>query len=388
MLTTGGLAPHALRTPTSPPRMLRAVPAGARAMLALSVLGMLLAGARLAAPAPVATSAAAPAPSTEAGSAPAPVAATASAVGAIPGLVDPVRDLTVWYSDRVADANRAALDNLRGQLLTPVDPLTDGVTRTLYGPMVLITLPLLTFGGIVLGFLIMTSRTSGEGAYAARSTTPRYIAAAVLAILGIFLASVLAQFTAALDGAMVGVALPAGSVGGPAAWPSGGGVFAVLAQAGFDPSSGQGPDNWNDGAWLSSGLLGGILLTALGMAAWVVGMLERLLVVAGPLCLAAYAVPATARVTAVWARALLVVLAVRFAWTITFVLFSLVALPHVGPLGAPPTVDDTNVLLGLAAGAAAMMLGLPLVLIPLTLAGPQVLELPEMASMLAALRYL
>jgi hypothetical protein len=368
--------------------MLCAVPAGAWAMLALSVLGMLLAGARLAAPAPVATSAAAPAPSTEAGSAPTPVAATASAVGAIPGLVDPVRDLTVWYSDRVADANRAALDNLRGQLLTPVDPLTDGVTRTLYGPMVLVTLPLLTFGGIVLGFLIMTSRTSGEGAYAARSTTPRYIAAAVLAILGIFLASVLAQFTAALDGAMIGVSLPAGSVGGPAAWPSGGGVFSVLAQAGFDPSSGQGPDNWNDGAWLSSGLLGGILLTALGMAAWVVGMLERLLVVAGPLCLAAYAVPATARVTAVWARALLVVLAVRFAWTITFVLFSLVALPHVGPSGAPPTVDDTNVLLGLAAGAAAMMLGLPLVLIPLTLAGPQVLELPEMASMLAALRYL
>jgi len=254
--------------------------------------------------------------------------------------------------------------------------------------VVLVTLPLLTFGGIVLGFLIMTSRTSGEGAYAARSTTPRYIAAAVLAILGIFLASVLAQFTAALDGAMIGVSLPAGSVGGPALWPSGGGVFAVLAQGGFDPSAGQGPDNWNDGAWLSSGLLGGILLTALGMAAWVVGMLERLLVVAGPLCLAAYAVPATARVTAVWARALLVMLAVRFAWTITFVLFSLVALPHVGPSGAPPTVDDTNVLLGLAAGAAAMMLGLPLVLIPLTLAGPQVLEIPEMASMLAALRYL
>ena len=49
---------------------------------------------------------------------------------------------------------------------------------------------------------------------------------------------------------------------------------------------------------------------------------------------------------------------------------------------------DTDVLLGLAAGAAAMMLGLPLVLIPAVLAGPQVLELPELASTLAALRYL
>ena len=48
-------------------------------------------------------------------------------IGDIPILGDPVRDLTVWYSDRVRDANRAALDNLRGQLLTPIDPLHDTV---------------------------------------------------------------------------------------------------------------------------------------------------------------------------------------------------------------------------------------------------------------------
>ena len=81
----------------------------------------------------------------------------------------------------------------------------------------------------------------------------------------------------------------------------------------------------------------------------------------GPLCLAAYALPATERVTTLWFRALVAVLAVRFAWTIAFVLFSLQALPHIGASGSPPTVGDTNLLLGLATGAAAMMLGLPLV---------------------------
>ena len=44
-------------------------------------------------------------------------------------LGDPVRDLTVWYSDRVRDANRAALDNLRGQLLTPIDPLNEFIEQ-------------------------------------------------------------------------------------------------------------------------------------------------------------------------------------------------------------------------------------------------------------------
>ena len=163
--------------------------------------------------------------------------------------------------------------------------------------MVLITIPLLTFGGLILGYLIMVSRTSGESAYAARSVAPRFVVGATLAILGIFLVSVIAQFVAALDAAMVGVALPASAVGGPAGWPSTGGVFTVLQQGGFDPQVAQGPDNWNSGAWLSSGLLAGILTTCLAMLNWLLGGVERLLVLVGPLCLAAYAIPATERVT-------------------------------------------------------------------------------------------
>ena len=46
-----------------------------------------------------------------------------------------------------------------------------------------------------------------------------------------------------------------------------------------------------------------------------------------------------------------------------------------------------NVLLGLAAGAAAMMLGLPLVLIPIALAGPQILDVQGAGRLVAALRY-
>ena len=268
---------------------------------------------------------------------PAPLEAIAGdpPVGDIPIIGDPVRDLTVWYSDRVRDANRAALDNLRGQLLTPIDPLADTVTRTLYGPMVLITIPLLTFGGLILGYLIMVSRTSGESAYAARSVAPRFVVAATLAILGIFLVSVIAEFVAALDAAMVGVALPTAAVGGPAGWPSSGGVFTVLQQGGFDPRVAQGPDNWNSGSWLSSGLLAGVLTTCLAMLNWLLGGVERLLVLAGPLCLAAYAIPATERVTRLWFKVLVVVLAMRFAWAITFVLFSLQAAAYVGASGAP-----------------------------------------------------
>jgi hypothetical protein len=345
-------------------------------MLALAVVGLGLAVIERAAPSP------ATAPAT-------PVETTVvdPPVGNIPIIGDPVRDLTVWYSDRVRDANRAALDNLRGQLLTPIDPLADTVTRTLYGPMVLITIPLLTFGGLILGYLIMVSRTSGESAYAARSVAPRFVVAATLAILGIFLVSVIAEFVAALDAAMVGVALPPDAVGGPEGWPSSGGVFLVLQQGGFDPQVPQGPDNWNSGAWLSSGLLSGILVTCLAMVNWLLSGIERLIVLAGPLCLAAYAIPAAERVTMLWFKVLVIVLAIRFTWAITFVLFSLQALPFIGSSGAPATVADMNVLLGLSTGAAAMMLGLPLVLIPVALAGPQILDVRGAARAVAALRY-
>ena len=377
MLTTGGLVPPALQTPELGPAATWRVPRAALVLLVLAVVGLGLAVIERVAPSPV------PVP-------PAPLESIAGdpPIGDIPILGDPVRDLTVWYSDRVRDANRAALDNLRGQLLTPIDPLNDTVTRTLYGPMVLITIPLLTFGGLILGYLIMVSRTSGESAYAARSVAPRFVVGATLAILGIFLVSVIAQFVAALDAAMVGVALPATAVGGPAGWPSTGGVFLVLQQGGFDPKVAQGPDNWNSGAWLSSGLLAGILTTCLAMLNWLLSGVERLLVLAGPLCLAAYAIPATERVTRLWFKVLVVVLAMRFAWAITFVLFSLQAATYIGTSGAPATASDMNVLLGLAAGAAAMMLGLPLALIPIALAGPQILDVQGAGRLVAALRYL
>jgi hypothetical protein len=377
MLTTGGLAPPTLRTPREGAPVTWRVPRAALVLVVLAVIGLGIAVIREASPDPLPVTAG-----------PVEVAAGDQPVGDIPILGDPVRDLTVWYSDRVRDANRAALDNLRGQLLTPIDPLNDKVTRTLYGPMVLITIPLLTFGGLILGYLIMVSATSGETAYAARSVAPRFVVGATLAILGIFLVSVISQFVAALDAAMVGVALSPTAVGGPDGWPSAGGVFAVLQQGGFDPKVAQGPDNWNSGAWLSSGLLAGILTTCLAMLNWLLGGVERLLVLVGPLCLAAYAIPATERVTRLWFKVLVVVLAMRFAWAITFVLFSLQAGVYVGASGAPATVADMNVLLGLAAGAAAMMLGLPLVLIPVALAGPQFLDVGGAARVVAALRYI
>ncbi len=377
MLTTGGLVPPTLRTPESGARTPWRLPRAGLALVLLTLLGLGLALVAEATPAHPDTS-------------PSPAAPSISGppVGDIPILGDPIRDLTVWYSDRVRDANRAALDNLRGQLLTPVDPLTDSVTRALYGPMVLITIPILTFGGLILGYLIMVSSTSGATAYEARSVAPRFVVGAALAILGIFLVSVITAFVAALDEAMVRVALPASAVGGPAGWPSTGGVFAVLQQGGFDPRVPQGPDNWNSGAWISAGLLAGVLTTCLAMLNWFLTGLEKLLVIVGPLCLAAYAIPATERVTRLWFKVLLVVLAMRFAWAITFVVFSLTAAPYVGPSGAPATVQDMNILLGLAAGAAAMMLGLPLVLIPLALAGPQILDKENVVRLVRVLPYI
>ncbi len=290
-------------------------------------------------------------------------------VGDIPFIGDPIRDLTIWWSDRLSDANRAALGGLRGDFLTPLDPATDSVVRDLYGKILLITIPLLTMGGAVLGYLIMTSRTSGESAYTARAVTPRFVVGATLSVLGIFLVSVFAQFVTATDLAMVQVAIPANAVGGPDAWPSAGGVFAVLQNASFDPRIAQGPANWNDGAWLSTGLVAAVLVTFLEMVNGALSALERLLVLVGPVCLAAYALPATQRITNGWLKVLLAILVVRFAWTIVFVLFSLESLGHISA-GNPPSVGDTNAMLGLATGCALLMLLLPFALVPLALSGP------------------
>jgi hypothetical protein len=182
--------------------------------------------------------------------APALTASATQPAGDIPIIGDPIRDLTIWWSNRLSDASRAGLDNLRGGYLTPIDPLADAAIKTLYGKILLITIPLLTLGGMILGYLIMTARTSGETAYSARAVTPRFVVGATLSVLGIYLVSVFAQFVAATDLAMIGVAIPGNAVGGPDAWPASGGVFQVLQNASFDPRIAEGPNNWNDGAWL------------------------------------------------------------------------------------------------------------------------------------------
>ena len=291
--------------------------------------------------------------------------------GEIPLIGDPIRDLTTWWSNRVSNANRAALDSLRGRTLTPIDPMADDVVRDLYGKILLITIPLLTLGGLILGYLIMTSRTTGESAYTARAVTPRFVVGATLSILGIFLVSVFVQFVIATDTAMIGVSIsPEGAVGTSAGWPASGGVFQVLQSASFDPRVPEGPDNWNTGAWLSAGLAAAVLVMLLQIVNSALTAVEQLLVLVGPICLAAYALPATQRITNAWLKLVLAILVVRFAWTIVFVLFSLQALEHIGPSGAPATVGDTNLLLGLATGCALLMFVLPFALIPAALSGP------------------
>ena len=308
------------------------------------------------------------APSTSAPTSP-PVTA-APAAGDIPIIGDPIRDLTIWWSNMLSNASRAGLDSLRGRYLTPIDPMGDEVITTLYGKILLITIPLLTLGGMILGYLIMTARTTGETAYSARAVTPRFVVGATLSVLGIFLVSVCAQFIAATDLAMIGIAIPGNAVGGSNAWPASGGVFQVLQNASFDPRIAEGPNNWNDGAWLSAGLGAAVLITLLQMVNAALSAVERLMVLVGPICLAAYALPATQRITNGWLKVLLAILLVRFAWTIVFVLFSLEALAHVNAAGNPPTVGDTNALLGLATGCALLSLLLPFALIPAALSGP------------------
>ncbi|MCI0582502.1 MAG: hypothetical protein L0227_06345 [Chloroflexi bacterium] len=349
--------------PYAPQVLLRAArPAGVSPLavllvvLALVGVGWTLIGAAATAPAP-----ATPAPIT--------VAPKDPPRGDIPIIGDPIRDLTIWWSNRLSDASRAGLDSLRGRYLTPIDPLADEVIKTLYGKILIITIPLLTLGGMILGYLIMTARTTGETAYSARAVTPRFVVGATLSVLGIFLVSVFAQFVTATDTAMIGVAVPDGAVGGSDGWPASGGVFEVLQKVSFDPRIPEGPSNWNDGAWLSAGMGAAVLITLLQMVNAALSAVERLMVLVGPICLAAYALPATQRITNAWLKVLLAILLVRFAWTIVFVLFSLEALGHVNAAGVPPTVGDTNALLGLATGCALLSLLLPFALIPLALHG-------------------
>ncbi len=193
-----------------PTRADRGVSQRSLSRCSLAAAGAVLGLLRPAAPATVSTAAAPTPPATSAGGAPPP-----DGVGSIPVLGDPVAALTAWYADRIGDANRAALANLRGRTLTPLDPLGDPPTMGLYGAVVAITVPILVLGGLALGYLVMTGAGGGGTEYTVRSITPRFVAGTVVALLGVYLVSVLAQFTAALDAAVVGVALPAGSVGPP-----------------------------------------------------------------------------------------------------------------------------------------------------------------------------
>ena len=216
----------------------------------------------------------------------------------------------------------------------------------------------------------MNARTTGESAYGVRAVTPRFVVGATLSILGIYLVSLLAQFVTATNHAMVATSVSTDAVGTPEQWPGGGGVFLVLERGGFDPRIGEGPANWNSGAWLSSGLLAGVLMTFLQMMNAVLGAVERLLVLLGPICLASYALPATQRLANLWLKLLAAVLAVRFGWAIVFILFSLQVPAHLDAASVPMTVDDTNALIGLALGAAALMIVLPAVLVNLVLNSP------------------
>jgi hypothetical protein len=299
---------------------------------------------------------------------PAPSLTNTAGQGDIPFIGDPIHDLTVWYSNMVSDACKADIGNLKGHFLTPLDPMSDSTVTDLYGRMLVLTIPLITLGGLILGYLIMVSRTTGESTYTVRAVTPRFVVGATLSVLGIFLVSVLAQFVAATDLAMVQVSIPGNTVGGPDAWPAAGGVFQVLQNAGFDSHVNEGPGNWNTGAWLSAGLLSAVILTFLQMLVGALDAVERLLVLVGPIALAAYAIPSTERFTNAWLKLLLALLAVRFAWTIVFILFSIQTLPHV-QAGNPPTVGDTNAMLGLAAACALLMLLLPFGVLPIVLKG-------------------
>ena len=257
------------------------------------------------------------------------------------------------------------MESLRGRFLTPIDPLADPLSRDLYGKVLMLVVPLLVLGGIVLGYLLMTARTSGEGADTVRAVTPRFVIGATLAILGIFLVSVLAQFVATTDVALVEVSVGSAAVGGTADWPAAGGPFLVLQRTGYDPRIGEGPGLWNTGAWLSGGFLSGILLTVLGMLNAMLTGTERLLIAIAPICLASYALPATQRVANLWLKgarrrvggALRLVAAVRLlqppgrpsTWTCR---------AHRSPLATVRT------LLGIAVGAAGLMIAVALVTVP------------------------
>ena len=72
----------------------------------------------------------------------------------------------------------------------------------------------------------------------------------------------------------------------------------------------RGPEQLEHGAWLSAGLAATVLMTFLQMVNAALSAVERLLILVGPICLAAYALPATQRITNGWLKVLLAILVV------------------------------------------------------------------------------
>jgi len=111
-------------------------------------------------------------------------------------------------------------------------------------PDFLITIPLITLGGMILPISSWSAGPRAVDLQPSAPSTPRFVVGATLSVLGIFLVSVLAQFVAATDLAMVQVSIPGNAVkADPDAWPAAGGVFQVLQNAGFDSNVNQGPAN-------------------------------------------------------------------------------------------------------------------------------------------------
>src|SRR5689334_10904783 len=129
------MATFARPRPPIPERLLRLTPLAPVAPAALLLLAMAFGGLGLTVLGRSSSMPAAPAtvPETEAADLPR---------GDLPIIGDPIRDLTIWWSNRLTDANRAALGSLAGKQMTPIDPMADDVVKGLYGKILLVTIPL------------------------------------------------------------------------------------------------------------------------------------------------------------------------------------------------------------------------------------------------------
>lgn len=121
------MAIHARHGPLLPGRLLRLTAPAPMAPVALLLLAMAFGGLGLNV---LGRSSSMPAtPATVIGTEAADTSALDPPHGDLPIIGDPIRDFTIWWSNRVSYANRAALESLKGQTLSPVDPMADNVVR-------------------------------------------------------------------------------------------------------------------------------------------------------------------------------------------------------------------------------------------------------------------